>query len=221
VCQSKESWFLQIEKEIYAVRLQLRPVQVYFESLTLLEAFYARPNVKQISPLRLDERQSPEGRRAAVQRAVANDTVTLLTRDFGRGTNFVCSDPKIDARGGVHVLQTFVSDEISEEKQIQRAFVIEPPSSFIVVADVTVVSGVDSRSHRRLLRQTRSPNFVIFISLLASEKLLSLTATSCPTRPKRLLIESCFRQLINLCLSARPPLLHTTLPLPGCVLIAL
>ncbi|CAF4373606.1 unnamed protein product, partial [Rotaria sp. Silwood2] len=44
--------------------------------------------------------------------------VTLLTRAFGRGTDFICRNQQLLANGGIHVLQTFFSEEISEEYQI-------------------------------------------------------------------------------------------------------
>ena len=45
--------------------------------------------------------------------------VTLFPRIFGRGTNFVVYDDAIDTVGGVHVVQTFFSEFLAEEIQIQ------------------------------------------------------------------------------------------------------
>jgi uncharacterized protein YegL len=45
--------------------------------------------------------------------------VTLATRVFGRGTDFVSWDNELNDKGGVHVLQSFLSSTISEEIQIQ------------------------------------------------------------------------------------------------------
>ncbi len=45
--------------------------------------------------------------------------VTLFPRIFGRGTNFVVYDDAIDTVGGVHVVQTFFSQFLAEEIQIQ------------------------------------------------------------------------------------------------------
>jgi len=42
----------------------------------------------------------------------------LLTREFGRGNDFVCYDEALNRCGGVHVVQTFVSEIKSEEGQI-------------------------------------------------------------------------------------------------------
>jgi preprotein translocase subunit SecA len=119
LCSDRSHWFLRIEQEIEEKRQEGRPVMVFFEDLAVLEEFYKRPTVERLRPLRLDERVSTETRPSVVARAVSHRVVTLLTRDFGRGTDFLCEDPNIDKRGGVHVIQTFVSDELSEEKQIQ------------------------------------------------------------------------------------------------------
>ena len=125
LCKDRTHWFLEIETEIKEQRDtggSVRPVMVFFEDLAVLEEFYRRPDVERLRPLRLDERVSTETRPSVVSRAVSHGVVTLLTRDFGRGTDFMVEDVKVDKRGGVHVIQTFVSDEISEEKQIQGPF---------------------------------------------------------------------------------------------------
>jgi hypothetical protein len=41
----------------------------------------------------------------------------LFTRVFGRGTDFIVHDENISKNGGVHVIQTFLSEEYSEEIQ--------------------------------------------------------------------------------------------------------
>jgi preprotein translocase subunit SecA len=38
---------------------------------------------------------------------------------FGRGTDFICFDKDVDAAGGVLVIQTFLSEDYSEEVQIK------------------------------------------------------------------------------------------------------
>mmetsp|Transcript_644 Transcript_644/g.1286 ORF Transcript_644/g.1286 Transcript_644/m.1286 type:complete len:578 (-) Transcript_644:236-1969(-) len=45
--------------------------------------------------------------------------ITLSTAVFGRGTDFFCKDEGVEKNGGVHIMQTFLSEEISEEVQIQ------------------------------------------------------------------------------------------------------
>lgn len=96
-----------------------QPVLVFFENLAVLEDFFYTKEVQAMQPIRLDERTRDVNRASVVARAVSGPVSTILTRDFGRGTDFICHDNKIDKRGGVHVIQTFVSDEISEEMQIR------------------------------------------------------------------------------------------------------
>ncbi len=38
---------------------------------------------------------------------------------LGRGTDFVCHDETVINNGGIHVIQTFLSEELSEEVQIK------------------------------------------------------------------------------------------------------
>jgi preprotein translocase subunit SecA len=41
--------------------------------------------------------------------------ITLFTKSFGRGTDFKCTNKIVLANGGVHVIQAFFSEELSEE----------------------------------------------------------------------------------------------------------
>ena len=67
----------------------------------------------------MTEKMSLNERETAIRQAATTNNITLLTRDFGRGTDFICQDMELNRSGGVHVIQTFVSEQISEETQIQ------------------------------------------------------------------------------------------------------
>ena len=41
--------------------------------------------------------------------------ITLFTREFGRGLDFVTIEKDLDYLGGIYVIQTFLSEELSEE----------------------------------------------------------------------------------------------------------
>ena len=47
-------------------------------------------------------------------KAASSRLVTLSTRLFGKGCDFKDTDPDLDSYGGVHVIQTFLSEELSE-----------------------------------------------------------------------------------------------------------
>eukprot|EP00854_Cymbomonas_tetramitiformis_P003883 gene3883-4844_t len=54
-----------------------------------------------------------------ITRATRSGCATLLSREHGRGLDFVCHDRTVEREGGVHVVQTFLSEVVSEELQIR------------------------------------------------------------------------------------------------------
>ena len=49
-----------------------------------------------------------------ISKATYQRTLTLTTRSFGRGTDFICRDEFVETNGGVHVILTFVPEMNSE-----------------------------------------------------------------------------------------------------------
>lgn len=98
-----------------------RAVLVFFESTPKLMAFYRSRELHDVKDqVRLmTEEVSAVEKEGLIRQAVTSGSVTLLTREFGRGTDFICYDDRLLNAGGVHVIQTFVSDELSEETQIK------------------------------------------------------------------------------------------------------
>lgn len=100
-----------------------RAVLVFFESKNYLEEFY-NSNVFRRSQYAsnveiLTESANHDEKENTIRKATQSGRVTLLTKAFGRGTDFKCRDPIVIANDGVHVLQTFLSEEPSEEIQIK------------------------------------------------------------------------------------------------------
>lgn len=54
-----------------------------------------------------------------IAQATRARSVTLFPRIFGRGLDLICHDPAVERDGGVHVVQSFLSVEMSEEVQIK------------------------------------------------------------------------------------------------------
>ena len=67
----------------------------------------------------VDETLSKEQRDGLFLHATEQGTITLMIRDFGRGTDFKCYDSQLLQAGGVHVIQAFFSTEKAEEIQIK------------------------------------------------------------------------------------------------------
>lgn len=67
----------------------------------------------------LTEEANPEEKANRITESTNSGKVTLFTRVFGRGTDFKIYDNILSANGGIHVIQTFLSSDKSEEKQIR------------------------------------------------------------------------------------------------------
>ena len=129
-----ESWHMNIKAEIDA-KVDDRPVLVFFETLEILEQFQKSNQCKSLSPVLLDQRVPQADRDRTISIAMQGaGVVTLCTRDFGRGTDFMCHDQDVIDNGGVHVIQTFVSRQKTEEIQIKgRTARQDNPGSFAMV----------------------------------------------------------------------------------------
>jgi len=116
----EDEYFMEIRNEIEIERNNNRAILIFFESEEKLMAFY---NFPELAPIIehvqiIMEKVSAKDREMYVKRAATEGRVTLLTRTFGRGTDFICRNQKLLSNGGIHVLQTFFSEEPSEEYQI-------------------------------------------------------------------------------------------------------
>jgi hypothetical protein len=125
---SKEEYFLELRNEIYLRRKPrdgnhdvVRAVLVFFaNSDDLLEFFES----KQMEDLKRETRViteaiHPSEKRSAFAKATEQGAITLLIRDYGRGTDFKCFDTRMLDSGGTHVIQAFYSPEQSEEIQVK------------------------------------------------------------------------------------------------------
>ncbi|CAF0947135.1 unnamed protein product [Adineta steineri] len=116
----EDEYFMEIRNEIEIERNNNRALLIFFESEEKLMAFYDFPELDSIKEhvQIIMEKVSAKDRDMYIKRAATEGRVTLLTRTFGRGTDFICRNQKLLSNGGIHVLQTFFSEEPSEEYQI-------------------------------------------------------------------------------------------------------
>ncbi|CAF1088093.1 unnamed protein product [Didymodactylos carnosus] len=116
----KSEYFTRIRGEIDTMCNAQRAILIFFDSEKSLLEFYnsdVLSSIKQSVQL-ITERVSAKERETYIKRAATDGKVTLLTRTFGRGTDFICRNQQVLANGGIHVLQTFFSKELSEQYQI-------------------------------------------------------------------------------------------------------
>lgn len=111
-----------IGEEIEKNRMAGKPVVVFFATEGDLMSFLASPRGRLLDHCRVVTERT-ENIDYFVQHATivldGEVPVTLFTRVLGRGASFVAYDPSIETIGGVHVVQTFFSECIAEERQIQ------------------------------------------------------------------------------------------------------
>ena len=98
-----------------------RPIIIVFENLFLLKEFSECPDFNKYKSNFncLTEEMNELKIKKAIDQATEFGKITLITRSFGRGTDFVIKDEEIVKNGGIHVIQTFYSSSLSEEIQIK------------------------------------------------------------------------------------------------------
>ena len=99
----------------------LRAVMVFFDSRQEMEAFY---ECEQMSTLKnitrvITEEIATKDREGAFLQATIAGSITLMIKEYGRGTDFKVFDNSMLEGGGVHVVQAFFSQDICEEIQIR------------------------------------------------------------------------------------------------------
>ncbi|CAF2540249.1 unnamed protein product [Rotaria sp. Silwood2] len=111
----------EIDDRLRGKSSEQRAVFVFFESEEKLKTFYESKALESIKDfvVYLTEEASLTEKENLIKRATGSGQVTLFTKAFGRGTDFICHDPSVTSNGGIHVIQTFLSEEISEEVQIK------------------------------------------------------------------------------------------------------
>jgi len=117
---NESNFYHSIVDKINVMSKARRAVIVFFEDSIKLGDFKKSPHYKKIARKSLlTESLTKEEKEFMIKKAATAGTVTLSTAVFGRGTDFVCLDEQLLKNGGVHVIQTFLSTEKSEEVQIQ------------------------------------------------------------------------------------------------------
>ena len=112
-----------ITKAIEAQTSKNRPVAVFFTTIEAMNNFYQSGQFKSLkdkgNTMTVSDKNDPGTIRDRVVRATRAGNITLFTRTFGRGIDFVLGEKAVKDNGGLHVIQTFLSEEESEAVQIE------------------------------------------------------------------------------------------------------
>ena len=91
---------------------QLHEFNDYFTKLQRLASHFTQPEL-------LTDDLKDEDKASIIARATSQFKITLMTRQFGRGIDFICRDTGLIQNGGMHVILTFYPKTLSEEIQIK------------------------------------------------------------------------------------------------------
>ncbi|KAL7555469.1 hypothetical protein ACA910_006131 [Epithemia clementina (nom. ined.)] len=119
--QTKSDFYHKITEVILDVTKQKRAVIVFFYDVTRLREYKSSSFYKKLgrNVKMLTEDMSADDKGFVVKKAATAGQITLCTASFGRGTDFFCKDDVVQRNGGVHIIQAFLSEELSEELQIK------------------------------------------------------------------------------------------------------
>mmetsp|Transcript_1454 Transcript_1454/g.3035 ORF Transcript_1454/g.3035 Transcript_1454/m.3035 type:complete len:1153 (-) Transcript_1454:103-3561(-) len=110
-----------ITDQIKTITNQKRAAIIFFQDKACLKKFVDSPFYPKLGRQKkvLTEELSSTDKEFIINKAATTGQVTLCSGVFGRGTDFFCKDEIVQKNGGVAVIQTFLSAELSEEIQIQ------------------------------------------------------------------------------------------------------
>jgi len=108
------------EETIKATKMK-RAVIIFFQNNSKLKDFTSSQFYRKLGRQKnvLTEDLSATDKEFIICRAAFAGQITVSSAVFGRGTDFFSKDQRVQENGGVHVIQTFLSEEHSEEIQIQ------------------------------------------------------------------------------------------------------
>jgi len=113
----KSQWFVKIVQHSQEKQQAGRAVLIFFENITILNEFHTS-NISSLQECHILE-ENEEFKETIIKQSTTSGFVTLCTRPFGRGVDFICRDPKTKGADGVHIIQTFVAASEAEQIQIK------------------------------------------------------------------------------------------------------
>lgn len=118
--EDDEALHLQMARQVEDMIKSKRAVIVFFKDYEKLRRFQESSYCDSLpNPNVLQEALSDDMKEQYIKKAATVGQVTLATAIFGRGCDFACFDDALHQCGGMHVIQTFLSMEESEEVQIR------------------------------------------------------------------------------------------------------
>ncbi|XP_076283165.1 uncharacterized protein LOC143210305 isoform X1 [Lasioglossum baleicum] len=119
ICEtSEEQWLSKIDSHANSKIAAGRSVLIFFDTDIEIDKFKNKFCSKYDRLHTLDENTEKQTKQKYINEAGITKTVTLATRGMGRGVDYK-SSVAVEKKGGLHVIQTFLSLDIKEETQIK------------------------------------------------------------------------------------------------------
>lgn len=121
----EEEYYSRIKEEIDSMIRKNRACLVVFATKEQVEDFsdhlknLPQKEIKYTAPQCLTEDVPDSQKPSIIAGAITQFKATLITRTFGRGTDFVCYDSALRNCGGIHIILTFYPETLTEEIQIR------------------------------------------------------------------------------------------------------
>ncbi|KAL4496937.1 hypothetical protein ABPG72_002093 [Tetrahymena utriculariae] len=119
--ENKDNYYKTLIEQIVK-KIQKRAVLVFFENQEKLKAFFISkelaPYGSQTKLITEQVSQSQQEKNMLIKNSTTCSQITLISKIFGRGTDFICRDQTVTQNGGIHIISTFFSEDFSEEIQI-------------------------------------------------------------------------------------------------------
>jgi SecA DEAD-like domain len=172
VFKEKDDVFLETNSVQHALKIlniaderrkRGQAVLVFFESEDKIKEFTASGYSKLDAIIVTEDLENID---FYLKKAALSGQVTFMLRVFGRGLDFVCRDNKVEQAGGVHVIQIFLSEDISEEIQIKGHTARQgKKGSFNIVLNMQDVIQHFSMNEADLLDQRKGSGLYEFLSM--------------------------------------------------------
>lgn len=118
---TQSDYFHSITDQVLQATKLKRAAIVFFRNKAKMKEYTESPFFHKLGRQKqvLSEEMSSTDKEFAISKAATAGKVTISSAVFGRGTDFFCKDDRVQHNGGVQVIQAFLSEERSEEVQIQ------------------------------------------------------------------------------------------------------
>jgi hypothetical protein len=173
-----QEYFDVVKKEITRELENGRAILVVFADDKTLEKFQSKlieqpPKLNRFRPAAvLSDKLAENERKKVVSKAIERYRVTLITRSYGRGTDFVCHDEALRKNGGVHIIITFFPEDESENKQIngRTCRQDDPGSARKIIFEDELVTYLPDATEIQFHKQSRYKTWDEYLKALRSQK---------------------------------------------------